>query len=56
MFVVPAAWPLARVEAWRVLLRTRAIEEQYYVAAYNTAGSHAGAAMGGHSDGHRPPG
>lgn len=49
LFVVPAAWPMARVEAWRVLLRARAIEEQCYVAACNTAGTHAGATMAGHS-------
>lgn len=49
MFVVPAAWPAARVEAWRVLLRARAIENQAYVIAANTAGTHAGTEMGGYS-------
>ncbi|UJH69793.1 carbon-nitrogen family hydrolase [Ornithinimicrobium sp. INDO-MA30-4] len=49
MFVIPAAWPLARVEAWRTLLRARAIENQAFVVACNTAGTHAGTTMGGHS-------
>ena len=46
-FVVPAAWPAARVEAWRLLLRARAVEDQCVVLACNTAGTHAGARMGG---------
>lgn len=49
IFVVPAAWPAARVEAWRLLLRARAIENQAFVIAANTAGTHAGTEMGGHS-------
>lgn len=47
--VVPAAWPAARVEHWRVLGRARAIENQTYVIQVNTAGTHARTAMGGHS-------
>ena len=49
MCVIPAAWPLPRVEAWRVLGRARAIEEQVYVLQCNTAGTHAETTMGGHS-------
>src|SRR5690606_2574230 len=49
MFVVPAAWPAPRVEAWRLLLRARAIEDQCFVVACNTAGEHAGVPMGGAS-------
>ena len=49
MFVVPAAWPAPRVEAWRLLLRARAIEDQCFVVACNTAGEHAGIRMGGFS-------
>lgn len=49
MFVVPAAWPAARVEAWRLLARARAVENQAVVVACNTAGNHAGHEMGGHS-------
>lgn len=49
LFLVPAAWPAARVEAWRLLLRARAIEDQCFVVACNTAGTHAGHEMGGYS-------
>lgn len=48
-FVIPAAWPMARVEHWRLLLRARAIEDQCVVIACNTAGTHARTPMGGHS-------
>lgn len=48
-FVIPAAWPEARVEAWRLLLRARAVEDQCLVIGCNTAGTHAGTPMGGHS-------
>jgi len=34
-----ASWPTSRVEAWRALLRARAIENQCYVAAVNRVGS-----------------
>lgn len=37
------------MEAWRLLLRARAIENQCFVLACNTAGEHAGVPMGGHS-------
>ena len=49
LFAVTAAWPAARSEHWRVLLRARAIENQCFVVACNTAGTHAGHAMGGYS-------
>jgi predicted amidohydrolase len=49
MFVVPAAWPQPRVEAWQLLLRARAVENQCFVVACNTAGEHAGVVMGGRS-------
>lgn len=48
-FVVPAAWPAARVEHWILLGRARAIENQCVMIQCNTAGRHAGVAMGGHS-------
>ena len=47
--VMPAAWPAKRVEHWRLLARARAVENQSYVIACNTGGSHAGVAMGGRS-------
>ena len=46
---MPAAWPAPRVEAWRLLLRARAVEDQCFVVACNTAGTHAGVEMGGRS-------
>ncbi|GAB3074532.1 MULTISPECIES: carbon-nitrogen family hydrolase [unclassified Phycicoccus] len=48
-FVVPAAWPAARVRHWTLLAHARAIEDQCVVIACNTAGTHAGTEMGGHS-------
>lgn len=49
VFIVPAAWPMPRVSAWTLLGRARAIENQCFVIACNTAGTHAGTRMGGHS-------
>jgi predicted amidohydrolase len=49
LVLVPAAWPAARVEAWTLLGRARAIEDQFVVVACNTAGTHAGVTMGGRS-------
>jgi predicted amidohydrolase len=47
--VVPAAWPAARVAHWTLLGRARALEDQVFVVACNTAGTHAGHAMGARS-------
>jgi predicted amidohydrolase len=47
--LVPAAWPAARVEHWTLLGRARALENQLFVIQVNTAGTHAGHEMGGHS-------
>jgi predicted amidohydrolase len=49
LFVIPAAWPAARVRHWTLLAHARAIENQCVVVACNTAGAHAGVQMGGHS-------
>lgn len=49
IFVIPAAWPAARIAAWRTLLQARAIENQVFVIACNTAGTHAKTEMGGNS-------
>jgi predicted amidohydrolase len=48
-FVVPAAWPKPRVGHWTVLAQARAIENQTPLIAVNTAGTHGGVPMGGHS-------
>ena len=49
VFVVPAAWPAPRVGHWTVLGRARAVENQCVMIQCNTAGRHAGIAMGGRS-------
>ena len=49
LFLVPAAWPAARVAHWTLLGRARAVEDQAFVVQCNTAGTHAGTEMGGHS-------
>ncbi|MFC1410248.1 carbon-nitrogen family hydrolase [Streptacidiphilus sp. N1-12] len=49
IFVVPAAWPARRREHWTLFARARAVEEQAFVIACNTAGTHGGVEQGGHS-------
>jgi predicted amidohydrolase len=49
VFVVPAAWPAARVEHWELLGRARALENQSFLVQCNTSGSHSGVEMGGTS-------
>ena len=49
VLVIPAAWPMRRVEHWTLLGRARAIEDQCVVLQCNTAGTHARHEMGGHS-------
>lgn len=47
--IVPAAWPAARREHWRVLTQARAIEHQLWVVAVNACGVQGGVELGGHS-------
>jgi len=49
LILIPAEWPLRRVEHWRLLLRARAVENQFFVAACNRAGTDADGEFGGHS-------
>jgi omega-amidase len=49
LIVVPAEWPTPRIEHWRNLLITRAIENQSFVVACNRVGSDPDNAFGGHS-------
>ena len=49
MIIVSAEWPLARIDHWRALLIARAIENQYYVVATNSAGQTGDTVFGGHS-------
>jgi predicted amidohydrolase len=47
--VVPAAWPAARREHWRLLTSARAVEHQVFVLACNAAGQQTGVELGGTS-------
>ncbi len=50
MLVIPSAWPRARIEHFRTLLRTRAIENQCFVISSNKVGKNTeGIEYGGHS-------
>jgi D-glycero-beta-D-manno-heptose 1-phosphate adenylyltransferase len=49
LLLVPAQWPLARIEQWKILLQARAIENQVFIVAVNGCGSWEGLQMGGHS-------
>jgi predicted amidohydrolase len=48
-FLMASGWPMPRIEHWTVLARARAIENQAWVVACNTAGTHNGVLMGGRS-------
>jgi len=37
--LVPSAWPASRMEAWELFIRTRAMENQMFVAGINTVGT-----------------
>ncbi|BCL29416.1 carbon-nitrogen family hydrolase [Streptomyces aurantiacus] len=47
--VVPAGWPERRRSHWTLLARARAVEDQAFVLACGTAGTHAGVPQAGHS-------
>lgn len=50
LICIPSAWPLARIEHYRVLLRARAIENQCFILSSNKVGKNAeGIQYGGHS-------
>ncbi|MFE4174408.1 carbon-nitrogen family hydrolase [Streptomyces sp. NPDC056909] len=49
LLVIPAGWPARRREHWTLLARARAVENQSYVLACATAGTHAGVEQSGHS-------
>ncbi|MGW3665498.1 carbon-nitrogen family hydrolase [Streptomyces sp. NPDC005141] len=48
-FVVPAGWPERRRSHWTLFAQARAVENQAYVLACGTAGTHAGVPQAGHS-------
>jgi omega-amidase len=49
LVIIPAEWPMTRIDHWRNLLITRAIENQCYVVGVNTAGTSGETLFGGHS-------
>ena len=49
IFLVPSAWPLARLEAWRLFNRSRSHENLSYLFSCNCAGMCEGNAFAGHS-------
>lgn len=48
-FLIPSAWPLVRLEAWRLFNRARAHENLAYLVSCNCAGANQGKKYGGHS-------
>ena len=49
LILIPAEWPVRRVEHWRLLLRARAVENQLFVAGCNRPGMDVDGKFGGHS-------
>ena len=49
LVIVPAAWPKARKEHWRLLTSARAVDNQVFVIACNATGTHNSVELGGHS-------
>jgi predicted amidohydrolase len=47
--IVPAAWPAARREHWRLFTSARAVEQQVLLIACNAVGNQAGTRLGGFS-------
>lgn len=46
---IPAEWPAARIDHWRILLQARAIENQCFIVAVNRVGSDPKNEFGGNS-------
>ncbi|MGW3607055.1 carbon-nitrogen family hydrolase [Micromonospora sp. NPDC005161] len=49
LVIVPAAWPAARLEHWKLFTRTRAVENQLFLLACNAAGKQGDVELAGHS-------
>jgi omega-amidase len=49
LLLLPAEWPAERIQHWRAMIQSRAIENQYFVAACNCVGEYDGTTYGGHS-------
>jgi predicted amidohydrolase len=48
-FLIPSAWPMVRLEGWRLFNRARAHENLAYLISCNCAGTNAGTQYAGHS-------
>jgi len=48
-FLIAAAWPYPRIEAWNILNQARAMENVCFLASANLVGSNRGIILGGHS-------
>lgn len=49
LVIMPAEFPIQRIEHWRALVPARAIENQYFIAATNRIGTSNNETFGGHS-------
>ncbi len=49
LIIIPAEWPLPRLEHWRTLIRARAIENQCFVIGVNRVGTDPQNTFAGHS-------
>lgn len=49
LILIPAEWPVRRVNHWQLLLRARAVENQLFVVGCNRAGSDVDGEFGGQS-------
>ncbi|MCI1883113.1 MAG: carbon-nitrogen family hydrolase [Sporolactobacillus sp.] len=49
IFLVTSAWPLRRLDHWKLLNQARALENQCYLLSCNSSGRTQGVLLGGHS-------
>lgn len=49
IFLIPSAWPMARLDAWRLFNRARAHENLAFLFSCNCAGNNMGTQLAGHS-------
>ncbi len=47
--IIPAEWPIERIDHWRILLQARAVENQCFMVAVNNVGRTGEKTFGGHS-------
>jgi predicted amidohydrolase len=49
MFLITSAWPLARLNHWKLFNAARAVENQCFLVSCNCVGTNQGVVLGGHS-------